>query len=154
MEARSNYKVRVSARYPGKAHNNPDLLHGVLLPCVLHVRRRFLLRLDHVRIQVCNHGRDRRRRLVEARRDLGLLFVYLLQALVALVFRNLLQIFWTAVVQRNTNVCLFKRFNIVCIVTGNERDVPLQIECHKGGLLLRRWGAGEVSGVPHECLPE
>ena len=70
------------------------------------------------------------------------------------MFRDLLQIFWTAIVQRNTNVCLFKRFNIVCIVTGNERDVPLRLEGHKGGLLLRRRDEGEVSGVPHECLPE
>ena len=69
------------------------------------------------------------------------------------MFRDLLQIFWTAIVQRNTNVCLFKRFNIVCTVTGHERDVPLRLEGHKGELLLRRRGAGVVSGVLDECLP-
>ena len=61
--------------------------------------------------------------------------------------RDLLQIFWTAIVQRNTNVCLFKRFNIVCTVTGHERDVPLRLEGHKGELLLRRRGAGELSSI-------
>ena len=69
------------------------------------------------------------------------------------MFRDLLQIFWTAIEKRNTNVCLFKRSNIVCTVTDHERDVSLRLEDHKDGVLLRRRGAGVVSGVLDECLP-
>ena len=68
--------------------------------------------------------------------------------------RDLLQVFWSPIEKRNTNVCLLKRFNIVCIVTGHERDVPQRLEGHKGGLLLRRRSTGVDSGVLHECLPE
>ena len=42
---------------------------------------------------------------------------------------------------------LFKRSNIVCTVTGNERDVPKRIEGRKDALLLRRRDAGIDSGV-------
>ena len=66
------------------------------------------------------------------------------------MFRDLLHIFWGAISEkRNTNVCLFKRFNIVCTITGYECDVPQRLEGDKGGLLLR----GVDSGVLHECLP-
>ena len=93
--------------------------------------------------------------LVESLAHFQLRLIKLLQALKPLVFRDLLQIFWTAIDARarNTNVCLFKRSNIVCTVTGHERDVSLRLEGHKGGLLLRRRGAGLVSGVLAECLP-
>ena len=73
--------------------------------------------------------------------------INLLQALNPLVFRDLLQIFWTAIEKRNANVCLFKRSNIVCTVTGNERDVPKRIEGRKDALLLRRRDADIDSGV-------
>ena len=93
--------------------------------------------------------------LVESLAHFQLRLINLLQALNPLVFRDLLQIFWTAIDARarNTNVCLFKRSNIVCTVTGHERDVSLRLEGHKGGLLLRRQSAGVDSGVLHECLP-
>ena len=65
------------------------------------------------------------------------------------MFRDLLQIFCGAIEKRNTKVCLFKRFNIVCTITDHECDVPQRLEGQKGGLLLR----GVDSGVLHECLP-
>ena len=69
------------------------------------------------------------------------------------MFRDLLQNFWGAIEKRNTNVCLFKRFNIVRTVTGHERDVPQRLEGREDELLLRGGDAGVDPGVLHECPP-
>ena len=79
--------------------------------------------------------------------------INLLQALNPLVFRDLLQIFWTVIEKLNTKVCLIKRSNIVCTVTGHERDVPQRIEGRMDELLPRRRDADVDLGVLHDCLP-
>ena len=61
--------------------------------------------------------------MVESLAHFQLRLTNLLQALYHVVFHDLLQIFRRAIEKRNTNVCLFKRSNIVCTVTGHERDV-------------------------------
>ena len=92
--------------------------------------------------------------LVESLARFQLRLINLLQVLNPLMFRDLLQIFWTAIEKRNTNVCLFKRSNIVCTVTGHECDVPQRLEGREDELLLRGGDAGVDlhDGFPSNCF--
>ena len=69
------------------------------------------------------------------------------------MFRDLLQILWSAVEKRNADMCLFERSNIVCTVTGHERDVPQRLEGREDELLLRGRDACVDPSMLHECLP-
>ena len=113
------------------------LLHRVPLPSLLHFRGSALLRLHDVRVEVRDGRRNRRGWLVEARRDLKLTLVYLLEALHLLVLRDLLEVLGGAVEQRNADVGLLQRTNVIRTVARHECRVAERSERREDVLLLR-----------------
>lgn len=124
-----------------------------LLPVVGDALGRLLLRLDGVGEEVGDHGRHRRRRLTKAARDAQLLFVDLLDALLLLVLEDGLEVVLRAVQQRDTNVGLLERADIVRAVAGHERHEPEALERREDELLLRGRHAGVDPRVLHELVP-
>ena len=85
--------------------------------------------------------------MVESLAHLQLRPIDLSQAFNPLVFRDLLQIIWNAIEKRDNDVYMFKHSNIVCTITGHERDIPKRIEGRKDALLLRQRDVGIDPGV-------
>ena len=123
------------------------------MPRRLQLLRRALLRLDDVRVHVRDGRRDGRRRLVEPGRDLELALVHLLDALQLLALRDLLQVLGRAVEQRDADVRLLERADVVRAVARHERDVAERLERREDVLLLRGRHACVDPRVLHEAVP-
>ena len=125
----------------------------VTLPSTSLLFSRPSVSLHQFRTRCSKSRRYRRWWLVESLAHFQLCLIDLLQALNPLVLRDLLQILWSAVEKRNADMCLFERSNIVCTVTGHERDVPQRLEGREDELLLRGGDASVDPGVLHEYPP-
>lgn len=97
--------------------------------------------------------RYRRRRLAEPGRDLQLALVHLLDAFQLLVLCNLLEVLGSPVEQRDADVRLLQRADIVRTVACHERHVSERLERRQDGLLLRGRHARIYPGVLYDVVP-
>lgn len=91
---------------------------------------------DGVGEQVGNESRDRRRRLIESCRNLELRLVHLLDALLLLVLDNGLEVVLGPIEQRDSDVGLLERSDVVRAISSHERNVSERLERREDVLLL------------------
>lgn len=127
---------------------------GQTLPLRLLKHRLLMVRVGGAgRIQVGNVDRDRRLGLVEALHHLALLFVNLLHLGVAVVLANLVEVLPSTVEQRDTDMGLLERTDIVSAVTSHQCSVAHFLETEKDLLLLLRRYTSVDPGVAEDLLP-
>ncbi len=150
MDVRSNY---TTIRPNPENNQSTYFFQRVLLPCCLLRLHCLSLCFHCLRHEVRNSWWYRWWRLVEPRRDAQLALIYLLDALQPLPLSNFLQILFRSVKQRNANVCLLQRANVVRPIARHERNVPKRLQSREDVLLLRRRHTRIYPCVLHKIVP-
>lgn len=103
---------------------------------LLHRSQRSLLSLDKFRVDGLKGRGDDRRWCTESCRQLALLLVDFLESFVPLVFGNLLQVLLSSVQQRDTDMCLLERADVVGAVSSHQSGVAQGLHSLQDVLLL------------------
>ena len=130
-----------------------DLLNDTLLSPSSDRFSSGFLSSDGVGEEIRNERRYRRRDLTKPRRNLKLLLINPLNPLPFLMLHNRLQIILRPIQQRNTNVRLLERSDVVRSISRHESDVTERFERREDEFFLRRGDSSVDPRLLYELDP-